>query len=342
MGRKSKNTSFDMRQLVIFHHEKGKSIRKIADLLNISKSTIWDIVRRYKNEDRIESIPQSGRKPILNIRDKRSIIRRIKCDPQISAPKLAAELNEHRGISVHPENIRRVLRSEGYNGRIARKKPYINAANRTKRLKFAKEYIAKDGEWWEDVIFADESKYNIYGNDGRIRVWRKSKEELNPRHLQPTVKHGGGSVMVWACISAHGVGELVFIDDILDKNRYLQILQNNLKKSADNMGLQNGIKFYQDNDPKHKSRIVQEFLLYTCKNILHPPPQSPDLNPIENLWDELDRRIRTTPINTKEELKRRLQEEWLRIGQDYLKKIICNMSTRLRHVIKHMGYPTKY
>ena len=88
--------------------------------------------------------------------------------------------------------------------------------------------------------------------------------------------------MVWDCISAAGMGELVFIDRIVDKNRYLNILKQNLHKSAINMNIRNSFKFYQDNDPKYKSRILQEYLLYNCPKVLHPPSESPDLNPIEN------------------------------------------------------------
>jgi len=61
--------------------------------------------------------------------------------------------------------------------------------------------------------------------------------------------------MIWGCISSKGVGELVFIDGILDKNKYLSILKDNLIKSA-NMNIRGSFKFYQDNDLKHKSQIV--------------------------------------------------------------------------------------
>ncbi|EGI65925.1 Transposable element Tcb2 transposase, partial [Acromyrmex echinatior] len=70
----------------------------------------------------------------------------------------------------------------------------------------------------------------------------------------------------------------------LDKNKYLSILKDNLIKSTNNMNIRGSFKFYQDNDPKHKSRILQEYLLYNCPKVLHSSPQSPDLNPIENLW----------------------------------------------------------
>ena len=87
---------------------------------------------------------------------------------------------------------------------------------------------------------------------------------------------------------------------------------------------------------------MREFLLYNSPKVLHPPPQSPDLNPIENLWDELDRRIRFTLIRTKEELRKGLQVEWQRTSAEYLTKIIYSMPKRLRHALNQKGYATKY
>ena len=98
------------------------------------------------------------------------------------------------------------------------------------------------------------------------------------------------------------MSELVFIGGILNKNKYLSILKD-LIKSANNMNIRSSFKFYQDNDPKYKSRIVQEYLLYNCPKVLHLPLQSLDLNPIENLWNLLNRNIRIIPTRSKEELK---------------------------------------
>lgn len=115
--------------------------------------------------------------------------------------------------------------------------------------------------------------------------------------MKPTLKHREDSVIVWGCISSIGVSELVLIVDVLDKNRRLGVLKNNLLKSTNNMGIQSTFKFYQDNDPKRNARIVQEYLLYNPPKVVHPPPQFPNLNPIENLWDQLNQRIRETSIN---------------------------------------------
>ena len=138
MYRKSKNISFNLRQLVIFHREKGKSYRQIAAILDLKKSTVADIVNRYKNEDRIESLPQSGRRKIINEREKRKIIRKVKENPRLSASTLAAEFREESGKNVSTQTVRRLLKEDGYNGRVAIKKPYISEINRKKRLTFAK------------------------------------------------------------------------------------------------------------------------------------------------------------------------------------------------------------
>jgi hypothetical protein len=180
--------------------------------------------------------------------------------------------------------------------------------NRKKRLAWAREYILKPTEYWHDVLFADESKFNVSGSDGRQIVWRKKNEEMDPRNLRGTVKHGGGSCMVWGCISTQGVGDLVFIDGILDAEGYLELLKSHLRQSANRLGIEHRFKYYEDNDPKHRSRLVQEWLLYNVPKVLHPPPQSPDLNPIENMWNELDRRVHATPVSGKLELKAQLQQ----------------------------------
>lgn len=84
------------------------------------------------------------------------------------------------------------------------------------------------------------------------------------------------------------------------------------------MDIGKNFKFYQDNDVKYKARIVQEHLICHCPKLLYPPPQSPNLNPIENLWDNLNKRIRATPINTRDELKKSLQKEWKETSTEYI------------------------
>ena len=109
------------------------------------------------------------------------------------------------------------------------------------------------------------------------------------------MKHGG-SVMVWGCVSSHGVGSLHFIEEIMLKEQYLAILKEYLKASAARMGILDTFKFYQDNDPKHNAYITRSWLLYNCPKELNPPPQTPDLNFIKNCginWRNVSRNTKS-------------------------------------------------
>ena len=140
--------------------------------------------------------------------------------------------------------------------------PFISKVNKVKRLNFAKEYLEKDFEFWKEVIFTDESIFNIWGSGGK--EYGEGQIKQKEKNLQATVKHEGGSVMEWGCMSAKGPGNLYFIEGIMDQNMYLDILKQNLKQSAEKFRLQRSFKFYQDNDPKHKAKRIKNWLLYNC------------------------------------------------------------------------------
>ncbi|XP_076225080.1 uncharacterized protein LOC143174690 [Nomia melanderi] len=100
----------------------------------MSKSSVVYIVKRFEYEDRIDSIHQKGQPKKLDARDKRKLIRKIKKDPTLSKPKLAAEFLNEIGKKVHLQKIRKTL---------ARKKPYVKEQNRKKRFHFANEFVLK-------------------------------------------------------------------------------------------------------------------------------------------------------------------------------------------------------
>ncbi len=66
-------------------------------------------------------------------------------------------------------------------------------------------------DYWNHVLWSDETKINLFGSDGIKRVLRQPGEEYKDKCVLPTVMHGGGSVMVWGCMIAAGTGKLQFI-----------------------------------------------------------------------------------------------------------------------------------
>lgn len=192
------------------------------------------------------------------------------------------------------------------------------------------------------MLFTDESKFNIFESDGRCNVWRKAGRELDPANLKGTVKHGGGSVMVWGCMSAGGVGSFVFVEGRMDHRQYIRILEENLIPSVEKLGIKDTFIFSQDNDPKHTAENTRLYLLYKAKRQIKTPAQSPDINPIEHLWAHLETQIRKRTIRNREELKTALLEEWDQIPDAVTRNLVSSMRRRLDAILVSRGGPTKY
>ncbi|XP_066141193.1 uncharacterized protein [Euwallacea fornicatus] len=210
MGRvKNKvNITFNLRQFVIFHFEKKLPYRRIDEKLNLSKSTVADIIRWKNAEERILSIKQTDRPKLINVREKRYIMKTLKENLRINALKLKVALANQTGEKVSLETVRKCIR--------------------------AKTFL-KPENYQNDVSFADETKLNIFGSDGRQMIWRRPDNELKTR-----------------------LGELVFIHGTMDKIIFLNIFKKKLLKSVTDMGIQGSFKHSQDNGPKHSVMIVKE------------------------------------------------------------------------------------
>ena len=117
-------------------------------------------------------------------------------------------------------------------------------------------------------------------------VWRTPREEFDPKCTVPTVKHGGGSVMVWGCFTRRRVGKLCVLDRIMDSFYYRDILERNLLPSIDHFKFGQQSHFMHDNDSKHTSGLVKDWLKQKTIQTLPWPSFPPHLNPIENLNKE--------------------------------------------------------
>ena len=126
----------------------------------------------------------------------RIIQRKIKLDRRKSASTVKAEIEKELGVIVHTNTIRNRLHEIGLYGCVARKKPYVNKINRGKRIANAKMMMEKPYDYWKHVLWSDESKFNLFGSDGKFTLWRSMMEEYHSKCTVSTVKHNGGSVMV--------------------------------------------------------------------------------------------------------------------------------------------------
>uniref|UniRef100_A0AAY5KGQ8 Transposase Tc1-like domain-containing protein n=1 Tax=Esox lucius TaxID=8010 RepID=A0AAY5KGQ8_ESOLU len=150
---------------------------------------------------------------------------------------------------------------------------------RLNRIGSTEDKQTKDMDYWKHVLWSNETKINLFGSDGVKRVLQQPGEEYKTSVLS-TVKHGGGSVMVWGCISAAGTGELQFIEGTMNANMYCDILKQSMIPSLRRLGRRAETHF-QDNHclakeaegkgdglTKHVSRPKPY-----CASVGHPQPE---------------------------------------------------------------------
>ena len=149
--------------------------------------------------------------------------------------------------------------------------------------------------------------------------------------------------MLWGCFSSAGTGALVRIEGKMDGAKYRKIIEENLLPSARKLNLGWTVTFQHDNDPKHKTKTALEWVRNKKINVLEWPSQSPDFNPIENLWHDLKIAVHQSSPPNLTELEQFCKEEWANIGQSRCAKFIdtCNPN-RLTAVIAVKGASTKY
>ena len=166
--RKKKEYSNDLRQVVIKHFLNGDSEREIACKVLIPHSSVNYMITKYKSMKYIGNMIGRGRKRKTTIHTDR--ITQL-TDRRKSSTSVKAELQTELNITISETTIRRRAHEIGLYGRIARKKPYLNKANRGKRLEYARTYREKPLSFWNNVIWSDESKFNLFGSDGKVMVW---------------------------------------------------------------------------------------------------------------------------------------------------------------------------
>lgn len=306
----------------------------ISAQLGVSRKTIYRWINEFRQGKRLPD-RKPGRPKKTTPRSNRLLCRLALNHGLSSASQLRQQWQER----VSLQTIYRRLKDVGLSRRRRAMVPYLSPANIQARLQWC---MARSlwREVFNRVIFTDESRFRRFGNDGRVLVWRRRGERFAKRNVTLRLQAGGGSVHVWGAIWTGGRSRLVILDGAVNQHAYIQTLQAFF---AENELPENAI-FQHDNAPTHTAARVRQFFEDAGQRVLPWPSRSPDLNPIEHVWDAVGREInrRPNPAESLQQLSAWIQEEWYRLPQDYIDGLILSLPRRIRAVIEAHGRHTRY
>lgn len=329
----------------------GLDQRMIARNLNLNQSTVSRVYRRFVETGSYKRRPGTGRTRATTRRDDRFIVSTSLRNRFLTSVNIKTELNEVRGVNVSARTIRRRLKEAAITPFRPANGPKLSVAHRQARLRFAREHLNWTEEQWASILFTDECRTCLNGADGRRRVYRRRGERYAQSCIEERVPFGGGSCMVWGGISMIGRTELVFIDMVrqngrrggLTAQRYItEVLEAHV---VPYMGLEGeNFTLMQDNARPHAAAQVRQYCEEVGIRTMNWPARSPDLNPIEHVWDSLKKAVyaRNPVPTTVAALRTAISQEWNNIPQDRLITLIRSMRNRLESVIRARGGNTPY
>jgi transposase len=332
----------EQRWSIVALHNDNRSNTYIAKHLHCHRDTVRAVLARHAATGSPGSGSRSGRPRCTDERADEQIALVGRVEKFTSPRQVRRKLN----LDCGRRTVDRRLQEAGLFGRVARHKRNYTAEEVRKRLSFAEGYKGWTVEQWSKVLFSDEKCFYGNGFCGRVWVRRPKGEALNPEYCMDKQAHPV-KVNVWASFCASGQGYCHIFNEKLDKHLYKRILADNLLPSARlHFSLAPPLVeqwyFLQDNSPNHTANAVRTWLHDNGVSCIDFPPYSPDLNPIENLWNEMARDVELHDCDTMEELQDVVAAVWDKVDGDSMRTLVHSMPKRCQAVIDAKGWHTKY
>lgn len=310
--------------------ENGATIQEIMEEYCVSRSSVFRACHPPCQPQNPRGRPRS-----LTPSDRRRLFALSRRNPTKSARVLA----RLAGISCSSRTIQRELRKKDFVRVRVKKMPQVTPQVAVKRIAFAKEHLPKGGQFWSRVIFSDEKKWNLKGNDGYVSIWKEKTREYT---FETDLRRRPG-IMVWGAICANGAVYICRIKGKIKASTYQRMLEEEIF-GQDLTNLPEDFIFQQDNAPVHVARSSMDYFERKQIQLLEWPPYSPDLNIIENVWGIVSHKVYEDGKEYKsaDELWESVCHHFLTISYETIKELYRSIPERLISVIEMGGKRTAY
>lgn len=321
-------------------NQQGYSYRKIAEIYAKAPSTIKNVLDRLINTGNSAYRHGGGRERITSVRDDNRIVLAVRRNRTLNSSQVRALV----GIGASTTTIRRRLHERNLRARRRAACPLLKQAHRAARRNWANNHMHWGVPEWQRCLFADESRFTLYRNDGRLLVWRETGERYREECMEVREAFGGGGVTIWGGINRNGRTDLVVLmRESMNAERYRDLCVRDIViPYANNFG--NDFILVDDNARPHRARIVTEFIRENNIERMEWPAKSPDMNPIEHVWSRMKLKLnkRQNGFDDLNELVNAIRQEWEDTPQNFIRVLIDSMPRRVADVIRNRGGPTKY
>jgi hypothetical protein len=241
-------------------------------------------------------------------------------------------------LPVHVTTLQRYLKHYGLTRSIAKRQILLSDVNRAKRLAFAKDLVTWTEEKLNSIMWTDETKVQAWPN-GEIVFYRAPVSKVL---TTPMKQNGGSGVMFWGCMTYHAWGPLTECEGTIDGTKYLKLLKDIVLPEFNASPVP--LIYQQDNAPAHKKREVTAFLAAQRFETLNWPPQSPDLSPIEWVWNQIKMKMKALVPRprTPSQIKEAIHNIWLELDDNSRKKTCATFRSRLKECITNKGGFTRF
>ena len=320
------------------HQYTNKSQREISRIVGVSQSSVDRII---KNDIGSKRKGRCGRKAKASPEAIQMLIRESETHPRHTSSELRNYLAS-LGIQVTSRTVRGYLLKAGRRARRPIKKQLLTDGMKHKRLAWAETYKDWTKEDWRKVLFSDESHFLVQGQRSQY-VRRSKNEDIREEHMNQLVKNPEKR-MFWGSFSYNGVGSLSPVEGIMNAEKYMQVINNNVQKDMEEAFPNSEGIFQQDLAPCHRAKKVNTLLSEKGIRLLDWPGNSPDLNPIENLWAIVKLEAQNRDCTTIEKMTQAIINIWFSEPKmkHHCSKLVDSMPKRVKEVIRKRGGHIKY